>query len=38
MESISLKCSSIQMIDSIDLKFGSYIKGHRFTNYIDFGE
>ena len=37
-ESNSLKCSSIQMIHSIDLKFGMYIIGHRSTNYIDFGE
>ena len=38
MEPNSLKCSSIQMIRSIDLKFGIYIIGHRSTNYIDFGE
>ena len=38
MESNSLKCSSIQMIHSIDLKFGMDIIDHRSANYIDFGE
>ena len=38
MESNSLKCFSIQMGHSIELKFGMYITGHRRTNPIDFGE
>ena len=38
MESNSLKCSSIQMVHSIELKFGMYITSHRRTNPIDFGE
>ena len=38
MESNSLKCSIIQMINSIDLKFNMYVIGHCSTNYIDFGE
>ena len=38
MLSNSLKCSNIQMIHSIDFKFGIYFIGHRSTNYIDFGE
>ena len=38
MELNSLKCSNIQMVHSIKLKFGMYIIGHRFTNSIDFGE
>ena len=38
MESDSLKCSSIQIVHSIELKFGMYIIGHRSTNCIDFGE
>ena len=38
MESNSLKCSSIQMIRSIDLKFGMYIIVHRCTYCINFGE
>ena len=37
-ESNSLKCSSIQTIHSIDLKFGMYVIDYRSTNYIDFGE
>ena len=38
MESNSLKCSSIQMIHPIELKFGMYIIGHRSNSCIDFGE
>ena len=38
MESNSLKCSSIQMVHSIELKFGMYITSYRRTNPIDFGE
>ena len=38
MESNSLKCSSIQIVHSIELKFGMYITGHRRTNPINFGE
>ena len=36
MESNSLKCSSIQIIRLIDLKFGKYIIGHHRTNPINF--
>ena len=38
MESNSLKDSNIQMVNSIDLKFGMYIIGHHRTYFIDFGE
>ena len=38
MESNSLKCSNIQTVRSIELKFGMYSTGHRRTNPIDFGE
>ena len=38
MESNSLKSSSIQMVHSIELKFGMYITGHRRTSPVDFGE
>ena len=38
LESNSLKCSSIQTIHSINLKFNMHIIGHRSTNCIDFGE
>ena len=38
MMSNSLKCSSIQMVQSIELKFGMYIIGHRPTNCVEFGE
>ena len=38
MESNSLKCTSIQMVHSIELKFGMYIIGHNPTYCIDFGE
>ena len=38
MKSKSLKCSSIQMIHSIDLKFGMHIIGHRSTYCVDFSE
>ena len=38
MESNTLKCSSIQMIHSIDLKFGMYSIGHRLIYCVDFGE
>ena len=38
MESNSLKCSSIDMVHSIDLKFGMYIIGHRPTHCVEFGE
>ena len=38
MESNSLKYSSIQMMHSIDIKFGIYIIGHHSTNCIGFGE
>ena len=38
MESSSLKCSSIQMVHSIEIKFGMYIINHRPTYCIEFGE
>ena len=38
MESNSSKCSSIQMVHSIELKFSMYIIGHRLTYCIDFAE
>ena len=38
MESNSLKCSSIQAMPLIELKFGMYIIDHRLTYCIDFGE
>ena len=38
LEPNSLKCSSIQMVHSIELKFGMYIIGHRPTYSIDFDE
>ena len=38
MESNSLKCFSIQMVHSIEFKFGMYITGHCQRNPIDFGE
>ena len=38
MRSNSLKCSSIQMMHSIYLKFGMFIIGHHCTNYNNFGE
>ena len=38
MESNSLKCSSIQMVHSIELKLGMYIIGHRPTHCVEFGE
>ena len=34
----SLKCSSIKMVHLIELKFGTYITSHSWTNPIDFGE
>ena len=33
---VSLKCSSIQTVHSIELKFGTYITGRHRTNLIDF--
>ena len=38
MESNSFKCSSVQMVHSIKLKFGMYIVGHRPTYCVEFGE
>ena len=38
MESNYLKCSSLQMIHSIYLKFGIYIIGHHSTYCVKFGE
>ena len=38
MESNSLKCSSIQMGHSIELKFGMYIIDYRPTYCVEFGE
>ena len=38
MESNSLKCSSIQTVLYIDLKFGMQIIGHLPTNCVNFGE
>ena len=34
----SFKCSSIQIVHSIELKFGMHAIDHRRTNLIDFGE
>ena len=38
LNSDSLKCSSIQTVLSIELKFGMDITGYRRWNPIDFGE
>ena len=38
MEPNSLKCSSIQTVPSIELKFGMYIIVHRLIYCVDFGE
>ena len=38
VESNSLKCSSIQIVRSTELKFSMYITGHCRRNSIDFGE
>ena len=38
MEANSLKCSSIQIVQSIELKFGMYIIGHCSTYCVNFGE
>ena len=38
MESNSLKCSSIHMVHSIELKFDMYIIGHLPTYCAEFGE
>ena len=38
LELISSKCSSIKMVHLIELKFGTYIIGHRSTYFIGFGE
>ena len=38
MEQNSLKCSSIQTIHPIELKFGMHIIVHRLVYCIDFGE
>ena len=38
MESNSLKCPSIQMVRSIELKFRMYIIGHRPSYCVNFGE
>ena len=38
MEQNSLKYSSMQTVNSIDLKFDMYVAGRRRTNSIDFGE
>ena len=38
MESNSLKCSSIQMVHSIVLKYGMYFIGYRPTYCAEFGE
>ena len=38
MESNSLKCSSIQTVHSIELRFGMYIIRHRPIYCVDFGE
>ena len=38
MDSIFLKCSSIQMVHLIEIKFGMNIIGHYPTYYVEFGE
>ena len=38
MESNFLKCSSIQMVQLIVLKFGMYVIGHRSIHCVEFGE
>ena len=38
MELNSLKCSSIQTVHSIELKFGMHIVVHRLIYYVDFGK
>ena len=38
MEANSLKCSSIQTVRSIDLKFGIHNTSHRPAFCVDFGE
>ena len=38
IESNSLKCSSIQMEHSVELKFGLHIIGHHPTYCVEFGE
>ena len=38
MESNSLKCFSTQLLHSIELKFGMYIKDRRPTYCVEFGE
>ena len=38
MEKNSLKHSSIQTVQSIELKFDVYVKGHRITFCVDFSE
>ena len=38
MESNSLKYSSIQMVHSIELKFGMHIIGHLSSYCVEFGE
>ena len=38
MESNSLKCSNIQTVDSIELKFSKHIIGYHPTYCFDFGE
>ena len=38
MEPNSLKCSSMQTVHSIELKFGMYFIGHRLAHCIDFSE
>ena len=38
MEPNSLKCSSIQTVHSIELKFAMYIIGHRLTYCADFSK
>ena len=38
MEPNSLKCSSIQTVHSIELKFGMHIIVHRLIHCVDFGE
>ena len=38
MESNSLKCSSTQMLHSIELKFVMYTIGHLSTYCVEFGE
>ena len=38
MKSNSLNCSSIQIVHSIELKFGMYFISHRPTYCVEFGE